>query len=124
MTAKKANKDYSEVLTDAVVNGMQEIKAHDIVVLDMRRIDHAMADFFVICHGTSNTQVEAIARSVEKVTAEQVNEKPWHIEGAGNSKWILMDYVNVVVHIFDLETRPYYALEELWADAETRKIAS
>ena len=124
MTAKKATKEYSEVLTEAVVDGMQEIKAHDIVVLDMRQIENAMADFFVICHGNSNTQVEAIARSVEKVTAEQVSEKPWHIEGAGNSKWILMDYVDVVVHIFDLETRPFYALEELWADADTKRIAS
>ena len=90
MTAKKATKEYSEVLTEAVVDGMQEIKAHDIVVLDMRQIENAMADFFIICHGNSNTQVEAIARSVEKVAAEQINEKPWHIEGAGNSKWILI----------------------------------
>lgn len=124
MTVKKTKKDYNEVFTETIVDGMQEVKAHNIVVLDMRQIKNATADFFIVCHGTSNTQVTAIARSVEKVTFEQINEKPWHIEGTGNSKWILMDYVNVVVHIFDLETRPFYALEELWADAKTIKIAS
>lgn len=123
-TKKKTTKDYTEVLVDVIVEGMQEIKAYDIQVLDLRNVENAMADFFVICHGTSNTQVEAIARSVEREAQEKLTEKPWHIEGTGNSQWILMDYVNVIVHIFDEPTRPFYALEELWADADFRKIAS
>jgi ribosome-associated protein len=77
-----------------------------------------MTDYFVVCHGSSSTQVEAIARSVEKETLLNLGEKPFHVEGKQNSQWILMDYFNVVVHIFNETTRNYYSLEELWADAD------
>ena len=104
-------------LVDAVVQGMQEVKAKDIVHLDMRGIPNAVSEHFIICHGDSSTQVEAIARSVEKFTKEKANEKPWHTEGLQNASWVLLDYVNVVVHIFHRDLREFYGLDQLWADA-------
>lgn len=106
------------MLVDAVVRGMQEVKAKDIVHLDLREIPNAVSDHFIICHGGSTTQVEAIAKSVEKFTLQEVNEKPWHTEGKENAGWILLDYVNVVVHIFQREVREFYAIDQLWADAD------
>jgi ribosome-associated protein len=107
----------SAILVDAVVKGMQEVKAKDIVHLDLREVPNSVCDHFLICHGDSITQVEAIARSVEKFTLKQAGEKPWHSEGRQKAGWLLLDYVDVVVHIFLRETRAYYALDQLWADA-------
>lgn len=118
----KPNLTESELLLEAVVNGMEEVKALDIVVLDMRGLAYTMADYFVICHGGSSTQVKAIAQSVEKETLKGCNDAPWHTEGMSNAKWVLLDYINVVVHIFDKEARDYYSLEDLWADVPTRRI--
>jgi ribosome-associated protein len=117
MTAKK-KKDSFDSLIECIVDGILEVKGHDIVVLDLRSISNAAADYFIICHGTSRTQAEAISRSIEKETQKKLNEQAWHIEGLRNSQWILMDYINIVVHIFEKEAREYYALEELWADAK------
>jgi ribosome-associated protein len=119
---KKLKHTPTELLVDIIVNGMQEVKAKDIVVLDMKDVRSAITDFFVICHGTSNTHVEAISRSVEKETIEKLTEKPAHVEGVQNAQWILMDYFSVVVHIFDEKSREYYRLEDLWADANMRFI--
>ena len=116
---KRTKKLTSEVLARTIVSGIQEVKGHDIVCLDLREIQNAVADFFIVCHGTSNTQVEAIARSIEKETSEKLGEKAGHTEGQRNAKWIFMDYFNVVVHVFDEDSRKYYALEELWGDART-----
>ncbi len=124
MAKKKAEKNYNQTLAETIAEGMQELKAVDIVILDMREIENAIADYLVVCHGGSNTQVEAIARSIEKQVDENLNDKPWHIEGTSNAKWIILDYVNVVAHVFDNEARNYYALEDLWADSHTLKIAS
>jgi ribosome-associated protein len=124
MARKKTEKDYNQLLAETIADGMLELKAEEIVIMDMRQVQNAMADYFVICHGNSNTQVQAIARSIEKVTAQKLNDNPWHIEGTTNATWILMDYVNVVAHVFEKGTRQYYALEELWADADTMRIAS
>lgn len=124
MTKKITKKDATSLLIDSIIEGMQERKAKDIVVIDLRSIDFAMTDYFVICHGTSTTQVQAIAQSVEEQTMILSNEKPWHIEGQRQSNWILMDYVNVVVHVFEDQTRKHYALEELWSDGSFEKIAS
>lgn len=106
----------------SIVTGIQELKGKQVVVLDLRAVENASADYFVICHGSSTTQVEAIARSIEKETY-LVNEKPWHIEGTTTAQWILIDYVNVVVHVFEENTRRVYDLEELWADAAVMEIA-
>ena len=96
---------------------MQENKANDIVVLDLREIETAVCDFFVICSGESSTQVDGISSSVERRTRKELSEKPWRIEGKSQSEWILMDYINVVAHVFYKDTRTFYDLEDLWADA-------
>jgi ribosome-associated protein len=124
MTKKIIKKDATALLLDSIVFGMQERKAKDIVVMDLRKIDHAMTDYFVICHGTSTTQVQSLAQSVEEQTMRLSNEKPLHIEGQRNSNWILMDYVNVIVHVFETSARTNYSLEELWSDGLIEHIAS
>lgn len=122
MAKKILKKDESEILLDQIVNGMQEVKAHDIVVMDLRHVQNAMSDYFVICHGTSTTQVEAISRSIEKETLKSLGYRASHVEGERNAQWILMDYFDVIVHIFNDRMRDYYALEELWADAAFKRI--
>jgi ribosome-associated protein len=107
----------SEILCKYIVEGMQENKAKDIVVLDLRHIHSAVTDFFVICSGESTTQVDGISNSVVRLTRKEIQEKPWHQEGKSNSEWILLDYVNVVAHIFYKDVRKFYDLEDLWADA-------
>lgn len=108
----------TEILVDVIVEAMQNVKAENIISLDLREIPNAVTDFFIVCHGNSNTQVEAIAKSIERHTRDVLKEKPWHHEGNGNAQWILMDYVNVVAHIFYKEAREFYNIEGLWADAK------
>ena len=107
----------SQQLCDTIVEGMQGNKADDIVVLDLRQIGTAVCDFFVICSGDSSTQVDGISSSVARHTRKELSEKPWSIEGKKNSEWILMDYVTVVAHVFHKDTRAFFDLEDLWADA-------
>jgi len=109
---RKKKKNDSVLLTESVVNGIQEKKGREIVVLDLRKIENAVSDFFIICEADSTTQVGAIARS----------EKAWHSEGVQNAQWILIDYVSVVVHVFQKEIRQFYNLESLWADAEIMEV--
>ena len=119
----KRKKDIdSERLCDAIVEGMQENKAKDIVVLDLRKISNSVCDFFVSCSGESSTQVDGISTSVTRFTRTELKEKPWHIEGKTNSEWVLLDYINVVAHIFYKDARPFYDLEDLWADAQRTDI--
>ncbi|NVK65659.1 MAG: ribosome silencing factor [Flavobacteriales bacterium] len=117
-----AHENDSQLLCDTIVEGMQENKAKDIVVLDLRDIETAVCDFFVICSGDSSTQVDGISNSVARHTRKTISEKPWTIEGQNNSEWILMDYVSVVAHVFYHETRDFYDLEELWSDAKRTDI--
>lgn len=114
---KKTEGDLAARLVDAIVEGIQEVKGKDIVHLDLRDVQNTVCDHFIICHGDSATQVEAINGSVQKFAREKAGEKPWHTEGERNSEWILMDFVNVVVHIFHRDKRSFYALEDLWGDA-------
>ena len=107
----------SEQLSQAVVRGMQEKKASEIVLMDLRNVKNAVADFFVLCTGNSDTQIDAIAESVDEQVSKELNEDPWHQEGKDNKEWMLIDYVNVVAHIFKREKRDFYALETLWGDA-------
>ncbi len=109
-------------LVDEIVEGMDDLKASNITVLDMRNIENSICSFFVIGEGSSNTQVKAISNSVEKRVRENLKEKPWHVEGLENAEWILMDYVDTVVHIFQPATRKFYDLESLWGDAELQII--
>ncbi len=109
------------LLADAIVKGMEEKKAKDIVRLDLRNVKGAVADFFVICHGDSDTQVEAIGKSIEEEVDKALNEGVWHREGFENCEWVLLDYVNVVAHVFQRESRGFYAIEDLWGDAVIKK---
>jgi len=119
----KAKKDVdSKKLCDAIVEGMQENKAKNITVLDLREIGNAVCDYFVICSGESSTQVDGVSSSVMRHTRKVLKEKPWHIEGKNNAEWVLLDYVNVVAHIFYKDARPFYDLEDLWADAKRTDI--
>lgn len=118
----KQSKKYTKQLVDTIIEGMQEMKAHNIKCIDLAEIPNSVSDYFIVCHGDSNTQVDSIARSVEKATHEQLNEKPAHQEGSDNSLWILMDYIDVMVHVFYKETRDYYDIEGLWADAKITTI--
>lgn len=106
-----------EKLVAIIADGMKEKKAKRISVLDLRSLEQAVCDFFVICNAESTTQVSAIANSVEHFTKKDLNEKPWHIEGTENATWILLDYSNVVVHVFQDKSREFYNIEEFWADA-------
>lgn len=114
----------SAKLSELVVKGMQEKKAVDIVVLDLRHIKNAIADFFIICSGNSDTHVDAITDSVEEEIYKQINHDPWQKEGKENKEWILLDYVDVVAHIFKKDRRAFYALEELWGDAQISYVDS
>jgi ribosome-associated protein len=119
----KINQDTdSQILCNAIVEGMQENKAKDIVVLDLRNIANAVTDFFVICSGESSTQVDGISSTVMRHTRKELQEKPWHQEGKTNSEWILLDYVSVVAHIFYKDARHFYELEDLWSDAARTDI--
>lgn len=118
----KDREKYTKQLVETIIEGMQEVKAHDIVVLDLKDIDNAVTDYFVVCHGDSNTQVDAISKSIEKQTQKDLEDKPWHKEGMESSRWILLDYVNVVAHVFYREARGFYDIESLWADAKITNI--
>jgi ribosome-associated protein len=120
--SKNFKNQSSEVLVQSVVNGMLERKAREITTIDLRNIPNAVSDFYVICHGTSNTQVEAIAESVGIEVNKTLNDRPIHVEGADVAEWILLDYVDVVVHVFQEESRRFYNLEDLWADADMTTI--
>ncbi len=119
---KTPSKTDSTSLLDSIIEGIQDVKGLDIVVIDLRGLLNTAADYFVICHGTSNTHVQAIGRAVEDSTREKLKEKPWHSEGMNNATWLLLDYSDVVVHIFQQQTRAFYQLEDLWADAKISMI--
>lgn len=108
----------SEQLSEVVVMGMQEMKAEDIVLMDLRNVKNAVADFFIICSGNSDTHIDAIAESVDHEVNKTDGQNPWHREGQNNKIWVLLDYVDVVVHVFNQENREFYALESLWGDAK------
>lgn len=119
MPKKKQNE--SEYLADLVVEGIQEKKGKDIISMNLMDISNAVSNYFVLCHGTSKTQVESIAEWVERIVKKSTGSKPWHKEGFENAEWILLDYVDVVVHVFQEETRMFYNLEKLWADAKIKE---
>jgi ribosome-associated protein len=121
-SVKKVSTKQKNELVDLIVKGMQEVKAMDITIMDLREVKNSISDYFVICSGNSNTQIDAIADSVDKEVYKAVNQNPWHKEGKENKEWILLDYVDVVAHIFNKERREYFSLEELWGDATITHI--
>ena len=117
----KKNKGTDQLITE-IVRGIEEIKGQDIEILDLREIENTVCDYFIICNGTSNTQVNAIVNSVQKLVSKTLREKPWHVEGSNNAEWVLLDYVDVVVHVFQKQIREFYNIEGLWGDATSLKI--
>ncbi|TAJ10142.1 ribosome silencing factor [Marinilabiliaceae bacterium JC017] len=109
-------------LVDAVVEGIQEKKGTNIAVLDLTELDNSVCEYFIICDGDSNTHVDAVAGSVEDIVRKKTTERPYHSEGFENAEWILLDYVDVVVHVFQRSMRSFYNLEGLWADAKRTDI--
>src|SRR5260221_178275 len=118
----RKKKQDSEKLADVVVKGMQEKKATDIVVMDLREVKNAVADFFVLCSGNSDKQLSAISDSIDEFVYKELKENPWHSEGKNNKEWMLHDYITVVAHIFKTDRKKFYALEKLWGDASTKVI--
>ena len=114
----------SDTLADLVVRGMQDKKGSDIVVLNLKELKNAVADYFIICSANSDTQLDAVARSVEEEIEKVTGESPWQTEGRTNREWVLLDYVDVVVHVFLRDRRKFYALEDLWGDANISYIES
>lgn len=119
---KSRTKSENTKLLDAIIDGLEEKKAKNITVLDLTSVGNSVADFFVIADADSRTHVEAIADSVEDVVTKKNGEKAFHVEGHRVGEWIIIDYINVVVHVFQKEIRDYYSIEALWADADIRKI--
>ncbi len=120
--AKRRKADQSEMLSQLVVKGMQEKKATNIVVMDLRNVKNAVADFFVISTGNSDKQLDAIADSVQDEVFKGLKENAWHTEGKHNKEWMLIDYSSVVAHVFRRDIRSLYSLERLWGDAEITEI--
>ena len=110
------------MLKASIIEGLKNGKGKSITCIDLRSTSSAVADYFIICHGDSSTQVEGLKKAVYEKCLEENGEKPWHEEGVSNAEWILMDYVNIVVHIFHRETRSIYNLEQLWADAPVEEF--
>ncbi len=119
MANKKVSKD--ELLVN-IIKGIEEVKGNDIDILDLREIENTVCDYFIICNGNSNTQVNAIVNSVQKTVSKQLKDKPWHVEGTDNAEWVLMDYVDIVVHVFQKHVREFYNIEGLWGDAKITTI--
>jgi len=110
--------DATNILLENIVDAIQDVKGLDIISLDLRKLDSAICKYFVICTGTSNTQVKAIEGSIKKTISKDLGEKPFHIEGTNIGEWILMDYSDIIVHIFQEKTRAFYNIEDFWGDAE------
>ncbi len=120
--AIKKKQENSESLSKIIVEGMLDKKASDVLVMDLRGINGAFADFFILCNGNSDTQVDAISDSIEEYVEKHTAEQVWHKEGHKNKEWILLDFVNVVANVFKKETRAFYNLEQLWGDAKMNHI--
>jgi len=119
MAKKSVNLD---LLITEVIKGIEDVKGENITILDLREIENTVCDYFIICDGNSNTQVNAISGAIQKKVSKTLKDKPWHVEGEKNAEWVLIDYVNIVVHVFQKETRDFYNIEGLWGDAKITNI--
>ncbi len=117
-------KSSADQLITYILKGIEEVKGKDINILDLRDIENTVCEYFIICNGTSNTQVNAIVNSIQKIVSKELKDKPWHVEGTENAEWVLIDYVNIVVHVFQNHIREYYDIEGLWGDAKITTIAT
>ena len=122
MQKGEAGERTSTQLSELVVQGMLEKKALDVVLLDLREVKNAVADYFILCSGNSDTQIDAISDSIEDEVHKVLKENPWKREGKDHREWILIDYVDVVAHVFNKDKRAHYGLEELWGDAKIQRL--
>tara|TARA_B100001173_G_scaffold227121_1_gene197090 strand:+ start:315 stop:683 length:369 start_codon:yes stop_codon:yes gene_type:complete len=118
------NAPETDTLIKKIIKGIKNVKGVEIDLLDLRVIENSVCDYFLICNGTSNTHVKAIVSSVQKTVSKSIKEKPFHIEGEDNGEWVLIDYIDVVVHVFQKQVREHYNLKSLWGDAISTKIVS
>jgi len=118
----KKKSDGAEILLESIIKGIFEKKGMNVLKIDLRKLESRITDYFVICHAPSGTQVSAICDSVDDIVRRDALEKPLHVEGLDNCFWVLLDYGNVIVHIFLEEYRNFYSLESLWADAKIEKL--
>ena len=118
-SAKEKN---SSILVEVAVSALEDKKGLDIVYIDFSKVSNTVAQYFVICHGTSNVHVASLADGVIEKLGREMGEKPWNREGMENAEWILLDYADVVVHLFQENTRNFYNLESLWADMEVHRV--
>jgi ribosome-associated protein len=114
----------TDSLINKIIEGIEEVKGQNTTIIDLRELENAVAQYYIISDGTSSTQVNAISDSIRKTVSKALQQKPWHIEGRNNSEWILMDYVDVVVHVMQKAVREYYAIEELWGDGKIMQLKS
>ncbi|MNZ79558.1 Ribosomal silencing factor RsfS [compost metagenome] len=121
---KNRRTDESQLISEVIIHGIQEKKGNEIVRLDLRNLHSSVTDYFIICDAESTTQVRAIANSVEAEVYKALKEEPWRKEGLDHCEWVLLDFVNVVVHIFKKDKRLYYGVEELWGDADIKTYQS
>ena len=112
----------NDVLITQIIKGIEEVKGEHITILDLRPLENTVSDYFIICNGSSNTQVNAIVGSIQKIVSKALSEKPFSIEGTDNAEWVLMDYVSIVVHVFQKHIREHYNIEELWGDAKSTPV--
>ncbi|EKY17597.1 MULTISPECIES: ribosome silencing factor [Capnocytophaga] len=114
------NKEISSnQLISNIIAGIEKVKGTDITIMDLREVENTVCDYFILCNGSSNTQVSAISGAIQKVVSQaEGHQHPWHVEGETNAEWVLIDYVDVVVHIFQTKIREHYDLEGLWGDAK------
>lgn len=113
----KVKSTSAEDLSQLIITAMQDKKANNILSLDLRHIPEAMSDYFIICHAASTTQVRAIVDNVEEEARTKVAIKPYHVEGRSNAEWCLIDFGDIIVHVFQEEKRAFFQLEDLWSDA-------
>ncbi len=116
--------NQSTYISELAIHGIQEKKGNDILSLDIRNIFSSVSDYFVICHADSTTQVKAIANSIEDEIFKAIQQEPWRKEGLEYGEWILLDYVDVVIHVFRTDKREFYGVEDLWGDAEIKSYKS
>ena len=115
-------KSEKQLLINTIIDSIQDTKGEDIRILDLTNIENAAADYFIICSANSNTQVNAIAGNIERRVRNELKERPWHTEGEENALWVLVDYISVVVHVFQKHVREYYDIEDLWSYAKVTVI--
>jgi ribosome-associated protein len=124
LARRKKVTDTSAQLADVIIDAIKEKKGSEIVLLNLKEISNSVCDYFIVCSGDSSTQVSAIANSIDEEVKKQLKEDAWRKEGFQNAEWILLDYVTVVVHIFQPEARNFYRIEKLWSDAEIKVISA